>query len=386
MPGITYGLVDFVSGGPIIDLPVKKGATWSAQLGRPDSVECSVNMREAAARSLDLRAASAPNKTVLLARTDEDVIVAWGIIGDGGREWDEDKKEVSLSATGIEDSWLGRNPVAPAAVLTAPLTTKDVDGYKIPNPALDTTVSNVSHGTIGKRLVQQLASWPGAPSIFDFPPDEVGTRTQTYSFASLKSVGDALSDLTEQEGGPDFAFTAYRAGLGIRYLMRHGSEEEPRLGSHLGYWSIGGNSPITGLKITDSVAGGSFLGLMSSGKQSSDVLMSRVIENARLADGFPPLTIVDTSRSGVSIQETLDGYNRANVADGARTIQDMFLTVRADASPALGSYRPGDTVTLDVPADHLWLPPGESITLRIMSMSGDEKAKKVKLGVVIVDG
>lgn len=386
MPGITYSLVDFVTGGPIIDLPVRKGASWSAQMGRPDSVSCSVNMRDAAARSLDLRSASEPNKALLLARTDEDNIIAWGLIGDDGRKWDEDNRRVELTATGIEDTWLGRNPIAPAAALSAALTAADAEGFKVPNPALDTTISDVSHGTIGKRLVQQLVAWPGSPALFDYPPDEPGTRTQTYTFASLKSVGSALSDLTKQEDGPDFAFLAYRSGIGLRYRMMHGSEAQPRLGSHAGTWSIGGLTPVTNLEVSDAVAAGSSVGWMTGGKQSGDIIMSRVLSPSRIADGYPPLSIVDTSHTDVSVQATLDSYNRANVADAGKPIRDLTFSVRADASPALGAYRPGDTVDLDIPAGHLWLPPGQTITIRIMSMSGDEKGKTVKIGGVILDG
>lgn len=388
MAGITYSLLDFVTGKRIIDLPIRKGASWSAQLGRPDSLSCSVNMRQALAAGLDLRSASEPNKTVMIARTDEDVIIAWGLIGDDGREWDEDGKVVDFTAAGIEDTWLGRNPIGPASALISALTVNDAEGFKVPNPALNTTFSGMSHGTIGKRLVAQLLTWPGAPTVFDLPPDEVGTRTETYSFASLKSVGSALSDLTEQEDGPDFAFRAVRdgTGIGLRYQMIHGSEAQPRIGSHLGVWPISGpRTPITNLKVKDSVAAGAFAGWMTGGKQSGNIIMSRVWSLDRIADGYPPLSIVDTSRSDVSVQTTLDSYNRANTKEAAAPIRDISFSVRSDVSPYLGSYRPGDTVDLDVPTDHLWLPPGQTIRVRIMSMSGDEKGKTVKIGCVIVN-
>lgn len=386
MTGVTYSLVDFVTGGPIIDLPVKKGASWSAQLGRPDSVSCSVNMRDAAARSLDLRAASEPNKALLLARTDEDNIIAWGLIGDDGRQWSEDKRSVELTASGIDETWLGRNPIAPATALTAALTVSDAEGFKIPNPALDTTISGVSHGTIGKRLVQQLVAWPGSPTIFEFPPDEPGSRTETYAFASLKTVGSALSDLTKQEDGPDFAFLARREGIGLRYVMVHGTEAQPRLGTHAGTWPISGITPVTGLDVADAVAAGASVGWMTGGKQSGDIIMSRVIAPSRIADGYAPFSIIDTSHTDVSVQATMDSYNRANVADAGKPIRDVAFVVRADASPSLGAYRPGDTVDLDVPDGHLWLPPGRTIRIRIMSMSGDEKGKTVKIGGVILNG
>ena len=387
MPGISYGLADFVSGGPIVDLPVMKGATWGAQLNRPDELSCKIDLRDPDALALDLRSASEPNKTIMIARTDDDIILAWGLIPDDGREWDEDKQVLSLSATGIGSAYFGKTIIAPVAALTASLTVPDPDGpgLTIVNPALDTTLSGWSHGTIMKKLVAQRLAWPGAPTVFDLPADEPGTRTQTYTFASLKSIGSALDDLVKQEDGPDFAFDAQRApdGLSLRYVMRHGSELTPRIGSDVGVWSLGPMSPITGLKVKDAVGAGASVGWMTAGKQAGSALVSRIRNTALLAAGYPPFDVVDTSRSDVSVQATLDSYNAANVADAATTIRDLSFSVRADASPALGAYRPGDRVVLDVPDGHPWHV--RSIPIRITSISGDERGKSVKIGCVILD-
>lgn len=386
MAGVTFGLVDFVTGGPILDLPVKEGASWAAQLNRPDSISCSVDMNDPDALALDLRSSTEPNKTLIIARNDDDVILAWGLIPDDGRSWDEDTKTLDLSATGISSSWLGENIVAPAAALTAPLITNDAEGYPQVNPALNTTLSGWSHGTIGKKLVAQLLAWPGAPSaIFDLPADEIGTRSQSWLFASLKSIESALSDLTKQEAGPDFAFEAVRSsnGLGLRYVMRHGSEAKPRLGTDVGAWALGEGSPLSGFSISDANAAGASVGWMTSGRQSGAALMSRVRNEALIATGYPPMSIVDTSHSDVSVQATLDSYNRENVRDAATTTRDLSFSVRADATPALGQYRPGDTLTIDVPDGHPWHT--KAIPIRLTSVEGDETGLSVKIGCVILD-
>ena len=385
MAGVSYALADFVTGGPILDLPVREGASWAAQLNRADAVTCSIDLNDDDAKKLDLRSSSEPNKTILVARTDADVVLAWGLIGDDGRVWDEDAGVLELSATGISGAWLGSNPIAPASALSLPLIVPDAEGYPVVNPALDTTISGVSQGTIGKRLVEQLLTWPGAPTVFDLPPDEIGTRTQTYLFASFKSVGAALDDLVKQENGPDFAFDAARAsnGLGLRYVMRHGSEANPRIGTHVGVWGLGPGSPVTGLKISDAVAGGVSAGWMSAGKQAGSPILSRALNSAMIAAGYPPMSVVDTSHSDVSVQATLDSYNAENIRDAATVTRDLSFTVRADASPALGAYRPGDTITLDVPDGHPWLT--VPIPIRITSISGDEAGLEVKIGCVILD-
>lgn len=385
MVGVSFALADFVTGGPILDLPVMEGAEWAAQLGRADALSCTVDMNDTDALSLDLRSATEPNKTILLARTDDDVILAWGLIPDDGREWDEDARTLKLTATGIRSSWLGRCIIAPAAALTADLITLDGEGYPQINPALNTTFSGWSHGTIGKKLVAQRLAWPGAPTVFDLPADEVGTRQQTWLFSTMKSVGAALDDLTQQEDGPDFAFDAQRAsdGLSLRYVMRHGSETQPRIGTAVGTWAVGAESPITGLVVTDAIAAGASAGWMSAGRQSGAALISRVLNPEMLAAGYPPIDVVDTTHSDVSVQSTLDSYNAANMADAATSIRDLAFSVRGDATPALGAYRPGDTILLDVPDDHPWLT--RDLTIRITSISGDETGLSVKIGCVIVD-
>lgn len=385
MAGVSYALVDFVTGGPILDLPVMEGAGWGVQLNRPDTVSCSVDMNDPDTLALDLRSSSEPNKTLLIARTDDDTILAWGLIGDDGREWDEDSRTLSLSASGISSSYFGKTIVAPAASKTGVLITLDVDGYPVINPAFNTSLAGLSLGSIGKRLVAARLAFPGAPAaIFDLPPDEIGTHERAYLFSSMKAIGPALTDLTNVENGPDFAFDAQRgAGLGLRYVMRHGSEDQPRIGTYAGSWHLGEGSPITGLKIKDAVAAGASAGWMTAGKQSGAPLLSRVINDAPIAAGYPPLDVVDTSHSDVSQQATLDAYNTGNVAEAQQAVRALSFSVRADATPALGQYRPGDTMTIDVPDGHTWHT--AKIPIRITSISGDETGLEVKIGCVILD-
>jgi hypothetical protein len=384
---VHFALSDFVTGGPIIDLPINEGASWASPLNRPDAVSCVIDMRNPDALALDLPAASEPNKTILSARTDDDVFLAWGIIGDGDRVWDEDARELTLSASGVSAAgYFGRTIIAPASALTAPLITLDAEGYPVVNPALDTNLSGWSLGTIGKKLVAQRLAFPGAPTIFDLPADQAGTHERSYLFSGLKSIGKALDDLTNVENGPDFAFDAYRDtdGISLRAVMRHGSEAEPRIGTDVGSWSLGEGSPITGLSITDALTAGASAGWMSAGKTSGAPILSRVLNSVMISRGYPPFDIVDTSHNDVSDQSTLDAYNRQNVADAASVARDLTFYVRGDARPSLGEYRSGDTATLDVPEGHPWHRAG--IPIRITSIGGDETGETVEIGCVILDG
>lgn len=386
MTGVSYALADFVTGGPIVDLPVLEGASWGAFLNRPDSVECAIDINDDDALALDLRSASEPKKTVLLARTDDDIVLAWGIIAE--RSWDEDARTLSLSAVGVRSSFFGHTIVAPASARTDALTVVDPANptLTIINPALNTTLNGVGLGTMGKRLIEARLGWPGAPSgPFILPADEAADRTKTYEFSGFKSIDSALSDLTNLEGGPDFAFDAQRGpdGLSLVYTLRHGTEVNPRIGTHVGSWGLGGESPITGLVVTDNGDDMGAAAWLTAGKSSGTALVTRVLNDAMIGDGYPPLDVVDTSHNDVTIQATLDSYGREAVAYGATPERSLSFSVRGDATPALGAYRPGDTISIDVPADHPYLV--EGFDVRITSIEGNETGLSVKIGCVILD-
>lgn len=386
MPGVTYALADFVTGGPIVTLPVLEGASWGSLLNRPDTVECSVDLNDADNLALDLRSAAAPKKTVLLARNDNDIVLAWGIVDEP--TWNEDTGTVDLTASGVRSGWLGHTIIAPASARTADLTIVDPlnPTLRVINPALNTTVTGYSLGTIGKKLVQARLAWPGSPSApFVLPDDELADRTQTYEFINFKSIDSALTDLSNRENGPDFAFDAQRGpdGLSLLYVMRHGTEAEPRIGTHVGTWQLGAASPITGLTVSDVGDDMGSASWGSAGKSSGNALISRALNDALIADGYPPLDIIDTSHGDVKEQGTLDSYTRENLDYGSRPERELSFSVRGDASPGLGEFRPGDTVTIGVPDNHRWLT--NDFTVRITSVSGDETGISLKIGCVIVD-
>lgn len=384
MAGVSYALADFVTGGPIVDLPVMAGATWATQLNRSDALTCTVDLRDAHAAALDLGSASEPDKTILVARNDADVVLAWGRIDE--REWDEDGHTLTLTAVGIWDHYFGSTNIAPVDALTADLIVTDAEGFRVVNPILNTSLSGLSYGSIGKRLIEQRLAWPGAPTVFDLPPDEIGTRVRNYLFSDMKRTAAALDDLTKVGNGPDFAFDAQRAsdGLTLRYVMRHGSEAQPRIGTDVGVWSLGPQTPITKFKKHDK-SGLATASWMTAGRSAGSVLISRATNPELIASGYAPSDAVDQSHGDVKEQTTLDEHNAGRIADVASLDVDISFTVRADATPALGSYRPGDTVVVDVPKKHPTMPPGP-MPIRITSVSGDEKGKTVDIGCVVLDG
>lgn len=386
MAGVSYALADFVTGGPILDLPINEGAPWSTQLNRPDALSCTVNLNDPEALKLDIRSASEPKKTVLLARTDDDIIVAWGLVDT--RFWDDDARTLELTAVGIRSSVFGNTIIAPVSARTAPLTVVDPlnPSLTIINPALDSSCVGFSLGTIGKQLVAQRQNWPGmpGPGVLILPADVVGVHTRNYLFSGLKSIDSALSDLTNVEGGPDFAFDAQRAsdGLSLLYTMRHGSQATPRIGVHAGSWSL---SDITGLKVTDDGSAMASASWATAGKSAGEALVARALNDPLVTmAGYPPLDVVDTSHGNVSEQATLNSYAVENLNYAARPERSLSFKVRGSATPGLGQFRPGDTITIDVPEDHPYLV--GSFDVRITSVGGDETGLDLDIGCVILNG
>lgn len=66
--------------------------------------------------------------------------------------------------------------------------------------------TGLSLRTIVKRLVQQACAHPNSGLPIDYEPDYTGTHEREYPGANLKPVGEALTDLTNVEGGPEIRF------------------------------------------------------------------------------------------------------------------------------------------------------------------------------------
>jgi hypothetical protein len=376
--GVTYGVADFITGRHIADLPVMTGASWSRTLNKADAVTCRLDVRDDDIRDLDIRSITSPKKMVLFARTDDDTTLAWGVIS--GRDWNDTEKTLGLRASGGLQ-YFNQRIIAPLAAKTEPLVLTNGK----PNTALDTVYTNRSLASVARSLVEQAVAWPGSPA-FTLPAVGTGDQDRTYKLLDFKTVGAALTDLTNLEDGVDIAFDARRYdgpnGPALEYIMRIGN---PYLGVDVGSWPVGGPaSPVTGLTVDDEGADIATSGWMTGGKSDSKVVASRRFNDTLLTrGGYPPLDLVDTSRNSVSSQRTLDGYNGENLshADGPYRSLSFSLST-GETALGLGGFGPGDWVTLDVAAGNYYITPGE-IRVRVMAVSGDETSDTIKVDVMI---
>lgn len=383
---INYQAFNFVTGKVIADLPVMPGASWSLALNKADTLEVKLNLKDPSTLALDPVNLTEPRKTCIVASTDDGVPIAWGRI-DPKRSLDDTTRVLTLPVTGAWSYW--DNCIIGSV---SARTTAIISGGSA-NPGLNTTVAGVSLATIGSRLMQQRLEWPGAIMPFSFPAAEaVAGATETYPFINYKTIGSALTDLTQRVNGPDFDFPAvYSSDMsGLSYPVRAGTLAAPQLGTYLGVWSASqAGSPVDDLGIDDDFADFATAVWMSSQGQDSRgnsiTLASRVLNDRLIDAGYPPEDYVDTSRSDVSVQVTLDGYAAENAIYAGKYQRSFDATIHvfhSDGSlvqPSPLTARPGDYIDLDFDAHPMV--GTQRIPCRIMSLSGDEVGESVKVSL-----
>ena len=374
MSGVTFGLAQYHDGDHILDLPVMEGASWAAMLNAPDSLSCTIDLRDEDVRALDIPSATEPKKTVLFAATEDGTVLAWGVISD--RTWHDDTRRMDINASG-GGQYFHQRIIAPPAAATGTIILPDGSV----STAFDTLIDDVDLGSVGVALVEQALSWPGAPVAYVLPTPvaDPGRTSGTYRLIDYKRVGAALDDLVKRVDGPDFAFDARRdvTGLALEYVMRAG---HPFLGEYVGAWQVGGpESPVTGLTVTDDGVSLATHVWMQSGRTDSKVLVARAINQDLInVAGYPVLDLVDTSRTDVTVQATLNEYAAEHAENSRKLTRDLSFSVKGNATPALGQYRPGDWAALTVGAGNHYLAEGD-IPIRIIGISGDETGVDVKI-------
>ena len=412
-----YFLADLKTGRQILDLPVLSGP-WSDQLNGTESIDVTLDMQDPDVIALGLRNTASPGKTIL-AVAEGDFILAAGPIW--VRIYDRDSKTVKLSAKGMW-SYFDHRLIIPLAALTTGVTQFIVpdpaDPTKtIPNPALNTEHTMQSYGTIAKRWVQQAQAWTGGNVPVVFQADEAGTFERNTIGAEFKNLGDALSQLTQLEKGPDIKFqprfTADK--LGIEWLLRTGTTAQPQLASTtIHRWDVTvPESSVSNLTINEDSSAMASLAWLNGGRSGDTVLVARSYDKTLVDFGYPLFETVDSSHSTVELQSTLDDYAAENTTAGRGPYEVWSFDAEANQQPYLGSYGVGDYCDLHFapyipetgasetlypsadlyPSESLyptgkpvWDSPGDPYLIeggeyrqRIIGISGDEKSETVRI-------
>lgn len=365
-----YLLGDLRTGRRLQTVNVTKGP-WKKVLNGPGTISITVPANDPDIKRLGLWNVATPGKA-FLAVIENDTVMEAGPVW--VQEYDVDSGDLTLSAAGIW-SYFDHRVLVP--VLTAAQSPVGAD----------TNLSNMTLGTIAKRLVQQARAHTGGNLPIVFLPDEVDpnpSNVRNYLGADLALIGDRLEDLTNVLGGPeiDFAprFTPDR--LGIEWVMRTGTKAQPQLSADRPHvWDISATqSAVRKLKVRRSAEKMVGRTWATGGRQSDTVMTSRY-DNPTLVDaGYPLLEAVDSSHSSVSEQTTLDGYARESARVGNKPISFWSFEVDATATPLVGVYQIGDYARLKIKGDPV-LP--DNITTghlrRIVSIAGDERGKWISI-------
>jgi hypothetical protein len=284
--------------------------------------------------------------------------------------------KLQLSARGLRAALAYRN-VLPVSALTQPL----VDAEGAPRAEMDTVITGVDYGTVGKRLLQQACEWPSWVDVpIAYHPDRPGIAVQAYPAVDMMDVDRAWENLAGLENGPDIRLELRRTGDAFGWEYRSGTATAPRLQSESVFsWEIGRTSQ---LKIrTNPTSMGSVS--WSFGGRSQDRTLVDMLYDPYLVDmGGLLLEQSSKASSNTSTQDTLRKWNTETLRTARRPWEFWSFRVPANQSPWPFEYGPGDLVevviTDDEPVPGGYIPAGSYIR-RIASLSGEADGQYVTI-------
>jgi hypothetical protein len=385
---LRWFLADLATGRFMADLPVLTGR-WQRLLNRPETIECTLDLRDPDVIALQPRVIAAPGRAVL-AVAEGDVVLGAGPIW--ARTYSKDDRKLTLSAKGVWSYYDHRFIIPAIAATTAvdefSIPDPDNEGATMPNPALQTLLTGWELGTIAKKLVQQAHTWTGGVLPIVLEADRVGTHERTYEGPEFKNLGDVLRQLQDVEGGPDVRFLPRFADSlsSLEWVLQTGTEADPLLfGGSTHRWDLSApQSTVSNLSIRDNASQLASLGWATGGKSADTALVSRAYDDSLISAGYPLMEELDSSHSTVSVQSTLDAHAANVVGFGSTPTEVWDFEVEATSQPYLGAYFEGDYCEVDVAPYSVasgdpYLYVGGTFQHRIVSISGDEKGETVKV-------
>lgn len=396
--GYRVFLCNTVTGKITGDLPVSK-VTWGVRLNGAGPVQVTVPVLAEEVRNMDLR-----NNTTVLKQS---LGVAYnGQILECGPIWQQDydanDETLNLTASGIWSLFDVRKLLpggAPGAAMDTPewFAGQAANGWGAPN-AETVSLTGYTLGSIARELVRLSiqdnpftrpdGSNAGALNIV-LPPVEYGSRERNYNGFDLGWIGARLRELTQVQGGPDIRFRPRFKGddpTVVEWILETGSEAQPLLVQNGPdwIWDTGvERSGVVKLGISRDATEMAARAWVPGNGQERNMKLAWATDTTLVDAGFP-WTETDTASKQVEDQGILDDTARRLLADSAAPWDQWTLSVRADQSPALGAYLPGEWAVIHVGPGHPMITPG-AYRVRIMAIDGDH-SERVKLTVAPIQG
>lgn len=352
-----------VTGEITCDLPVSS-LGWGMRLNGAGPVDASVKAMAEELRGKDLRNVTATKKQYLAVSYGKTILEA-------GPIWKRNNKntngELKLGAEGI---W---------SILdkTKALNWEQINaGVNVQRSSLD--FAGLSLGSIASELVRRSVFMnpqnPGLPIVL---PDvlEAGTNERHYKGYELPYLGDLLRKLTQVEDGPDIRFQPRFSAdpTRIEWVMTHGTSASPLLYQAGSDWMWDGTVEESGVSdITTSEDGSGMADRVWQPGAGSELEMKLATAQDLnlIQDADYPWTEGDAASKDVEDEGVLQGHANAAMAAARRPVETWDLSVRADTSPILGEYLPGDFAQIHVPANNPMVEAGIR-RVRIMAVDGN---------------
>lgn len=375
---------------------------WDDRLNTPETISVTIDLQDRDLQYLDFRNLATSGKA-FLGVAEGDTIMAAGPIWTS--TYNRDQKTLDLSAKGLH-SYFDHRHILPLLALTTPVTSfaTTSGSQTVPNPALASTYSALSLGTIAKRLVQQSRLWTGGNVPVVFQADEVGVHTRTYDGMDFKNLGEVLNQISQVENGPDINFLPRFTSdkLGVEWLFQTGTNAQPFIASaSIHIWDLTvPQSPVSELTIERDGSRIGSLAWVTGGRSSDQVLIARSYSSALVDASFPLYEVLDTSHSTTDLQSTLNGYAAELVSIGLNPVETWSFKVEARptdesgyfAGPQVGQFAVGDFCDLIVAPFDPIKQTGDPYILggtyrqRIVGLSGDKQGTTIGVQCAPVRG
>lgn len=266
-------------------------------------------------------------------------------------------------------------PSTPTIDIGAAELARVFDKRVLADPTQTLRFGPTSHGGLIKEVIDSATSgtvwWRAGrelPITTTDPPGTQGSRTLLIPGYDMIKASEVLSGLISEENAPDYRLDPYLLtgsdGLYVNWELRIG---DPYLGSRIEPWTFDDTKSVVSQDI--DVSRMMSMIMVSGHGQDEDKITAWWVNNTLVDQGFPALEEVDTSHTSETDKGVLDSYALASLQRYRNPVDQWTVQTRADSTPALGSYRVGDPILIDV-RRHPVIPPG-TYSRRITEISGD---------------